>query len=230
VAEADYPGWCVAWMAGARRLLRPSGSVLMVIREHVRGGQISDYVHRTRLAIREAGWCEVDELIWIKPDGPPVGHVGRPRRSWERILWFSPAPGPRCYPKADGRESRYIGRAGAKRSAVWLHGKSSGPRHGGIARSPDYVVVSTRHNPDGAWSHPATYPPPLAAWMIRLVTLPGDTVLDPFVGSGTTLLAALEIDRRGIGIGIDIRPEYLAVAEQRITAARPAMPLFPATA
>lgn len=43
---------------------------------------------RTRLAIRNTGWNEVEELIWIKPASVPLGHVNRPRRSWESILWF----------------------------------------------------------------------------------------------------------------------------------------------
>ena len=44
---------------------------------------------RTRLAVREAGWHECEELIWHKPDAPPLGSKLRPRRAWESILWFS---------------------------------------------------------------------------------------------------------------------------------------------
>jgi DNA modification methylase len=77
VPEEDYPAWTVAWMREVARVLKPAGSVLINIREHVREGQISDYVHRTRLDLRADGWCECDELIWIKPMSPPVGHPGR---------------------------------------------------------------------------------------------------------------------------------------------------------
>ena len=60
-------------------------SVFMVIRPHLRDGVLSDYVLRTRLAVREAGWHECEELIWLKPDAPPLGslkdHDGRGRAS-----------------------------------------------------------------------------------------------------------------------------------------------------
>src|SRR5690606_26585109 len=78
VPEADYPAWTVAWMAEARRVLKPDGSAVINIRPHVRNGQISDYVLRTRLALREDGWAEVEELIWNKISGAPLGAVNRP--------------------------------------------------------------------------------------------------------------------------------------------------------
>ena len=52
-------------------------------------------------------------------------------------------------------------------------------------------------------SHSATFPKPLPNWFIRLFTDPGDVVLDPFIGSGTTAFAALELGRKAIGIEIN---------------------------
>ena len=58
---------------------------------------------------------------------------------------------------------------------------------------------------------------PLAAWMIRLVTPPGGTVLDPFAGSGTTLVAA---QQEGMSaIGIEREAEYVEIIRKRIGAA-----------
>lgn len=227
IPEGEYPDWCVRWMAGVRRTLKPAGSVLINIREHVKGGQISDYVHRTRLALRADGWLEPDELIWIKPDGMPVGHVGRPRRSWERILWFALSPDCECYPKANGRHSDRIGlRASPSRNAnAWIHGESAqSMKDGGVARCQDWVSISVRCNPDGEWNHPAAYPPQLAEWMMRLVTKEGGIVLDPFLGSGTTAVASLNAGRNCIGIERD--PAYHAIATARIAAALAATPLF----
>ena len=85
------------------------GSVFIVIRPHVRDGVISDYVLRTRLALRESGWHECEELIWLKPDAPPLGSLKRPRRTWESVLWFSRSPQPYCDLKACGRESERVG-------------------------------------------------------------------------------------------------------------------------
>lgn len=54
----------------------------------------------------------------------------------------------------------------------------------------------------------------LPAWFIRLFTEPGDVVLDPFIGSGTTAVACVRLDRRYIGI--EIKEEYVQLAEERI--------------
>lgn len=59
----------------------------------------------------------------------------------------------------------------------------------------------------GNRNHSAAFPPALPNWFIRLFTEPGDVVLDPFMGSGTSGFAALALQRAAIGIDID--PEYV---------------------
>ena len=63
--------------------LADDGSVLIVICPHVKKGVLSDYVLRTRLALREDGWTECEELVWVKPDAPPLGSLHRSRRTAE---------------------------------------------------------------------------------------------------------------------------------------------------
>lgn len=216
VPEDEYPEWTVAWMREVKRIIKPKGSVLINIRENVRNGEISDYVHRTRLALRADGWVECDELIWIKPDAPPLGHPGRPRRSWERILWFSLAKQPFCDPKANGTPSKFVGVRHSKNSKAMglIHGVSN--YREGIARCRDYVEIGVSTNSKDV-EHPAMYPLGLAEWMIKLVTPPGGTVLDPFCGSGSTLVAAV---KEGFdGIGIDNNPAYVELAAARVEAA-----------
>ena len=72
----------------------------------------------------------------------------------------------------------------------------------------DIKGESTRHG------HPAPYPVPLAARLIKMFSFAGDTVLDPFAGTGTTALAALETGRSSISV--EIEPKYLAMANQRL--------------
>lgn len=211
VPEADYPAWTVAWLSALRPALTPTGSVLLNIREHVKDGAISDYVHRTRLAVRAAGWVEVDELIWHKPDAPPAGHTGRPRRSWERILWFSPSRRPWCDPKANGTPSRRIGMG----DAGPLYTASDGYQ-AGVARCTDVVSVPVGVTSGTAAGHPAAYPPALAAWLIRLCCPPGGMVCDPFAGSGSTGLAALAEGRAFVGVERD--PRYAAMGRARLAA------------
>ena len=74
--------------------MTPDGSVLSSIRPHVKDGVLSDYVLRTRLALRETGWHECEELIWLKPDAPPLGSKLRPRRAWEASFGSAGVPSP----------------------------------------------------------------------------------------------------------------------------------------
>jgi DNA modification methylase len=70
--------------------------------------------------------------------------------------------------------------------------------------------------------HPAPYPLELAERLIRMFSFAGDTVLDPFMGTGTTNLAAARLGRSSIGIEVD--PHYFAMARSRID--QGAMDLF----
>ncbi len=72
--------------------------------------------------------------------------------------------------------------------------------------------------------HPAQKPIALMARMVELGTNAGDTILDPFAGSGTTLIAAMRTGRNGIGIEQDA--EYYAIAEKRVAEAKAEYPLF----
>jgi DNA modification methylase len=77
----------------------------------------------------------------------------------------------------------------------------------------------------GNRNHSATFPVELPSWFIRLFTQPGDMVLDPFIGSGTTAIACVELDRKYVGI--ETNPDYIQVAHQRLeNTARPAPSLF----
>ena len=114
VSEKEYPAWMCRVMAALRPKLTANGSVLIVIRSHVRDGVVCDYVLRTRLALREDGWCECEELIWLKPDAPPLGSKQRLRRTWEHILWFSKSANPFIDLKANGSFSDRIGFGGSR--------------------------------------------------------------------------------------------------------------------
>lgn len=214
IAEEGYSLWTLSWVNHLQHALFERASVLINIREHVSGGQISDYVHWTRINLRRSDWFEIDELLWIKPDGPPVGRTDRPRRSWERVLWFSRSPNPFCYPKQNGHPSDRIGLPGhGAASSSWLHGEQ-GRSESGVARCPDYVVVSVRDRPNDI-KHPAVFPPPVARWLIALVTREAQVVLDPFMGSGSTLVAAKYSGRKAIGIELEER--FCEIAANRLS-------------
>jgi len=221
VPESDYPAWTVAWMAEVRRLLKRDGSAIINIRPHIKNGQISDYVLRTRLALRAVGWNECEELIWNKISGPPLGHVNRPRRSWESLHWFAKHGRPYCDPRAAGGppvEKRARQMSGRARTHGWGHVRDTQVVIPLAERSrvTDVIAVSVRKNEDDSPTnkHPAPYPPDLAEWCGQLICPPGGTVLDPFSGSASTGVAAI---RNGWDyIGIDAVEEYVDMSRRRL--------------
>lgn len=218
VSEDDYP----AWMAGVFEAFRPclvaDGSVFMNIRSHVRRGQLSDYVLKTRLELRGAGWIECEELIWHKPDAPPLGSVSRPRRTWESVLWYSRSRNPYCDLKAGGRESNRLGFDGSRRFGVGgdspIHDGQSDHMESGRSRMPDVIVAYVGALPRGV-RHPAMYPESLPGRLIDVFSRPGNLVLDPFCGSGQTLLAARCRGRHYLGM--DLSGEYVSIARERLS-------------
>lgn len=215
IDERDYPEWTVRWMELVKLILKPHGSVFINIRPHIRRGEISDYVLKTRLALREAGWVECEELQWLKPDSPPLGSTRRPRRSWEHILWFSKSGNPFCDPKAGGDVSNRLGFENTKfehGGKSHIHGGQNRPSSG-IARVRDVIVAGTSKVEKGEYlTHPAMFPIEVPDYCIKLSCPKNGIVLDPFSGSGTTLRAAVKNDRGFIGF--ENNKEYVKMAEK----------------
>src|SRR5699024_4284583 len=216
IPEKKYPQWTVRWMEEVKRVLKPKGSVFINIRPHIKKGEISDYTLKMRLALRDNGWKECEELIWIKPDSPPLGSIQRPRRAWESIHWFSLAHNPYCDPKANGTTSSRIGFENNK----FDHGGKSHIHAGqntankGVARSRDYIEVGTGRIERGI-KHPAMFPIEVPEYLIKMCCPENGVVCDPFAGSGTTLISA---KRLGINyVGFDIDGGYTEIANARLT-------------
>lgn len=215
VDEKHYPEWTVRWMELVRQILKPKGSVFINIRPHIRRGEISDYVLKTRLALREAGWIECEELQWIKPDSPPLGSIQRPRRAWEHILWFSKSRTPYCDPKAGGVISERLGFENSKfkhGGKSHIHGGQSKPKKG-VARVRDVIVAGTSRVEKGKYlDHPAMFPIEVPDYCINLSCPKDGIILDPFSGSGTTLRSAVKNDRGFLGF--EINKSYFEMAEK----------------
>ena len=215
IPEADYPAWTVAWMNEARRILKPDGSVIINISPHVKNGVISDYVLRTRLALREAGWAELGELIWHKLDAMPTGSPRRPRRSWESLLWYGKHGRAWSDAKANGhppKRTTDVQRYGQHtRIEEFNHYGRRGGTTPAVARCTDVLALAKGSATTG---HPAPFPWQLAEWCGKLICPPGGTILDPFSGSASTGVAAL---RNGWHhIGIDAVPEYIEMSGRRL--------------
>ena len=217
IPEKDYPEWTVAWMQEVWRVLKDDGSVIINISPHVKNGELSDYVLRTRLALREAGWTELGELIWHKTKAMPVGNVKRPRRHWESLLWFGKHGRAYSNPYGAGEEWKVpsIGKTShaAERNG-WNHYNhyTNVETLKNIARVPD--IVSLAPSTTRGLDHPAPFPWQLAEWCGKLITPPAGTILDPFTGSSSTGVAAI---RNGWDfIGIDMSAKYIEMSRQRL--------------
>jgi DNA modification methylase len=197
--------------------LTDDGSVMIVIRPNLQRGAISDYVLRTRLALRDDGWNECEELIWLKPDAPPLGNMKRPRRIWESILWFSKTTSPFTNLTACGKESSRIGFAGSLRFGIGGNSPISGGQEvkmrNGVSRCSDVFVAPVGSIEKGI-QHPAMFPVSLAEQLILTFSRESDLVVDPFCGSGTTLIAAKRLKQDFRGFDRDLK--YVKIALSRL--------------
>jgi len=212
IPEAEYSAFTLDWMGKLWDKLTPDGSVLIVIDPHVKNGVVADYVLRTQVALRDAGWKQHISLIWHKHDRAPLGRRDWLRHAYEQVLWFSKSERPYCDAWACGTPSKSIGSPKYGHSK-WSNGQN--PRRTGTARATDVISI-----PAGATEknvgHPAMFPVRLAEHLIKTFCPDGDTVLDPFAGSGSTLLAAKRLGRQFYGF--DIMPQYVDMAQERLAA------------
>lgn len=217
IPEEEYPAWMTKVLEAMRPKLKSDASVLIVIRTSQDKGGISDYVMKTRLSIRAAGWTEPEELIWLKNDAPPLGSTIRPRRTWENILWFCKTNKPYIDLKACGNPTKRIGFAGSDRFGQGgtspIAAKQNREMKDGVSKVADHFVAYVGEIDRGVM-HPAMFPITLAEKLIKTFSRQDDLILDPFVGSGQVVLAAVRNGRRYIGM--DISQEYCDLTIKRL--------------
>ena len=147
---------------------------------------------RVTFALQEAGWWLRSEVIWHKPNAHPESVRDRPTRAHETVFLLSKAQD-YFYDVTAVR-----GVNDRRLRTVW-----------DIPTSP-----RRRENGDED-DHPAPMPMTLARQCVMLTSAPGDVVLDPYAGSGTTLLAAAQLQRRWAGI--EVKPAYVRLIERRMS-------------
>lgn len=175
---------------------------------------------RVAFALQADGWYLRQDIIWHKPNPMPESVRDRCTKAHEYIFLLSKSP--RYYfdheaikEPADPKNHRKS--PGIRRTAPGSTphgGPASGERTYETRNRRSVWTVATRPY-KGA--HFATFPPTLIEPCVLAGSRPGDLVLDPFNGSGTTGVVALAQGRRYIGI--ELNPEYLALTEQRLAAA-----------
>ncbi len=211
----EYYEWCAGWANEWYRILKPGASAFVFAGRR--------FQHRCVAALEDAGFTFKDMLAWVRPhavhraqrvsivferrgdmenadawDGWRVGNL-RPR--FEPILWFV--------------KPYKIGTTIADN--VLRHGVGAYNESGYVkyAGQPDnWLTIGNMPGEGGL--HPTQKPVQLMEALIELGSRPGQLVLDPFAGSGSTLVAAQNLDRRFIGFELDSK--YVEVARRRLAA------------
>ncbi len=204
-----YVEWFLPRADVFRQSLRDTGSFVLNIKEGAWNGERHRYVIDLILALREQGWTWTDEYIWHKKNCYPGKWPNRFRDSWERLLHFTLDKRFKMNQEAvmvrmgDWKEGRLKRLSNTDKTRdKSRNGNGFGKRvENWVGRDMAYPSnVLHLATECGYKGHPATFPVTLPDWFIRLFTDHGDVVLDPFAGSGTTLVAASNLGRRAIGI------------------------------
>ena len=216
VTPEAYVEWFLPIADELQRVLKPTGTFILNIKERVVKGERHTYVLELILAMRKRGWLWTEEFIWHKKNCYPGKWPNRFRDAWERLLQFNLqrkfkmnqeavmvpvgdwyASRMRTLSETDrSRDESKVGSGFGKKVANWLERDKVYPNN-----------VLHRATECGNRKHSAAFPYWLPEWFIDLFTDAGDVVLDPFIGSGTTAFAALDKGRRVIGIEIH-KPYY----------------------
>jgi len=209
----EYVEWFCKIMTAIYPKLKNDGSVIIVIRAHEKNGWVNPYVLDLRRALHNIGWGEPQEWIWHKPDGGAgQGANEKLRHAFENILWFAKR-GHKPYINATANDKRTDKKGYEGRNPKGVIHNVSERIESGIARDPDVFRCPVSKNEKGN-SHPAPCPLKLVEDLIKKVTRPGDTILDPFMGSGTTAIAARSLGRNYYGI--DIMQKFVDLANRRL--------------
>ena len=223
ISPEKYVSWFIPRSAEFLRVLKPTGSFVLNIKEKASEGERHTYVIELILALRRQGWLWTEEYIWHKKNCHPGKWPNRFRDAWERCLQFNKTRQFKMYqdevriPMGNWAKARLknlgkndvvrlnsrVGSGFGKNISNWL---------GRDLAYPDNVLHFATEC--GNKGHSATFPKALPIWFMRLFTEPNDWVLDPFLGSGTTCEAAKELGRNSVGI--DLLAEYCKLAQESV--------------
>ena len=224
VSTDQYVEWFLPISEQLLRVLKPTGTFILNIKEKVVNGERSTYVMELILAMRKQGWLWTEEFIWHKKNSYPGKWPNRFRDAWERLLQFNKSKKVAMYqeevmvPMGDWAKTRLknlsetdkrrdnskVGSGFGKNISNWVDRDKAYPTN--------VLHLATECNNK---KHSAAFPEELPQWFMKLFTQEGDTVLDPFAGSGTTLFVAERMGRNAIGI--ELMQEYYQMIKEQIT-------------
>ncbi len=188
-----YDEFTGAWLAAARRLLKPNGAIWVIGSYH--------NVFRMGAELQNQGYWILNDVVWRKSNPMPNFRGKRLTNAHETLIWASKS-----------EDSKYTFNYEALKAL-----------NEGIQMRSDWVLpICTGHerlkDENGDKAHPTQKPEALLHRVLLGTTNPGDVVLDPFFGTGTTGAVARMLGRDYIGI--EREPAYRAAAEKRLAKIR----------
>jgi len=191
---AVYDEFTRAWLAAARRVLKPDGAIWVIGSYH--------NIFRVGAALQDAGFWLLNDVVWRKSNPMPNFRGKRLTNAHETLIWA----------------------ARSDRARYTFNYEATKALNEGVQMRSDWVIplctgAERLRTATGEKAHPTQKPEALLHRVLVTSTRPGDIVLDPFFGTGTTGAVAKRLGRHWIGI--DNEPRYCAAARARIDAVRP---------
>ena len=191
---ADYVAFTKAWLSEIKRVLKPTGTIVVIGSYH--------NIFRVGYILQDIGFWVLNDIIWIKNNPMPNFRGKRLANAHETMIWAS-----------QGKDASF--------TFNYEHSKA-GNDDRQLRSDWNFPICSGNERirgDDGAKAHSTQKPEVLLERVLNIASKPGDLVLDPFLGSGTTGAVSKRLNRRFIGLERD--PEYLRVARERIAAVVP---------
>ena len=190
---ATYDAFTRAWLGEAQRILKDDGTLWVIGSYH--------NIFRVGAAVQDLGYWILNDIVWRKANPMPNFRGTRFTNAHETLIWASKA----------------------ERAKYTFNYRSMKTLNDELQMRSDWEFPicggQERLKRDGQKVHPTQKPEALIYRILLACTKPGDVVLDPFFGTGTTGAVAKRLGRRWIGI--EREADYIAAAEERIAAALP---------
>ncbi len=188
-----YDAFCVQWLTGCRRVLKETGTLWVIGTYH--------NIFRLGKLMQDLGFWLLNSVVWVKTNPMPNFKGKRLTNSHEILIWAS-----------KHKEAPYR-----------FHYKTARSANDDLQLRAEWQIPlctgSERVRLNGRKAHPTQKPEALLYRILTLCTQPGDVVLDPFLGVGTTAVVAKRLRRHYIGIELD--PTYCQLAEARLAKVEP---------
>ncbi|VVT27171.1 site-specific DNA-methyltransferase [Rhizobium sp. EC-SD404] len=190
-----YDAFTRAWLLACRRVLKPTGSIWVIGSYH--------NIFRVGATLQDLNFWILNDVVWRKTNPMPNFRGRRFQNAHETLIWASRDPDSKGY--TFNYDAMKAANDDVQMRSDWLF-----PICSGGERIKDE---------DGRKAHPTQKPEALLARIMMASSRPGDLVLDPFFGSGTTGAVAKRLGRNYVGI--EREQSYIDVAERRIAAVEP---------